>query len=104
MLALRAHARHGDVMPGQMGAHSQLLVHLLEGLVCLAEEVIDDAFAELALDLVLVHLENLLKGGWVDLVFGTRNRHDVAALWVGMLRLGEYSIGACCGGYGQQEG
>jgi hypothetical protein len=60
--------------------HSQLLVHLLEGLICLAKEVVDNALAELALDLVLVHLENLLKGGWVDLVLGTRDGHDVAVL------------------------
>ena len=68
------------VMPGQTQGHSQLLVHLLEGLVGLAKEVVDDAFAELALVLVLVHLENLLKGGWVDLVLGARDRHDVAVL------------------------
>ena len=75
------------VMAG--GGHSQLLVHLLEGLVCLAEEIVDDAFAKLALFLVLVHLEDLLKGGRVDLVLGTGNRHDVAALfWAKKLGLG----------------
>lgn len=55
---------------------SQVLVHLLEGAVGLAEEVKDDALAELAVDLVLVHLEDLLKGRRVDAVLCARDRHD----------------------------
>lgn len=60
--------------------HSQLAVHFLEGRVGLGEEVVDDALAELALVLIVVHLENLLKGGGVDGIFGTSNGHYVAAL------------------------
>ncbi len=55
-------------------------VHLLEGAVRLAKEVIDDAFAEFALAVVVVHLEDLLESVCVDDVFGAGNRHDVATL------------------------
>jgi hypothetical protein len=39
-----------------MGLIAQLLVHLLKRLAGLVEEVIDDALAELAFVLVIVHL------------------------------------------------
>jgi hypothetical protein len=55
---------------------SQTRVHLGECAVCLAEEVEDDALAELAVDLVLVHLQDLLKGRRVDGVLRTGDRHD----------------------------
>ncbi len=55
-------------------------VHLLEGAVRLAKEVIDDALAEFALAVVVVHLEDLLESVCVDDVFGAGNRHDVATL------------------------
>jgi len=46
----------------------QVLVHLLECAVGLLEEIVDYAFAEFTLILVVVHLEDLLKGGAVDVV------------------------------------
>jgi hypothetical protein len=56
--------------------HSQTRVHLVECAVRLAEEVEHDALAELTVDLVLVHLENLLKRRRVDGVVGAGDRHD----------------------------
>ena len=44
----------------------QCLVHLIKGTASLIEEIVYDAPAELALILVLVHLENLREGGLVD--------------------------------------
>jgi hypothetical protein len=56
--------------------HPQTRVHLDKSAVRLAEEIKHDALAELALHLVLVHFENLLKRRRVDGVFRSGNRHD----------------------------
>lgn len=50
----------------------QIRFHLVEGAFSLLEKVEDNALAELALVLIVVHLENLLKGGRVDGVAGVR--------------------------------
>jgi hypothetical protein len=44
----------------------QVVVHLLECLLGLGEEVVDDGFGELAFFLVIVHFEDLgrRKDGW----------------------------------------
>jgi hypothetical protein len=39
----------------------QIIVHLLECLLGLGEEVVDDRFGELALFLVVVHFEDLRR-------------------------------------------
>lgn len=39
----------------------QVLVHLLEGLLGLGEEVVDDGLGELALFFVVVHFEDLVR-------------------------------------------
>jgi hypothetical protein len=70
---------HARLMQGRW-AHLQTRLHLDECAVRLAEEVENDAFAEFAFGLVLVHLEDLLKGGRVDAVFRTRDRHDALAV------------------------
>lgn len=48
--------------------NAQVIVHLVERAVGLLEEVEDDALAELSLLLVIVHLEDLLKGCDIDSV------------------------------------
>jgi hypothetical protein len=58
---------------------AQIGVHLHKGALGLGKEVVDDALAELALNLVLVHFENLLEGRGVDAVFCAGNRHDALA-------------------------
>lgn len=54
----------------------QVGVHLDKGTLGLGKEVVHDALAELALLLVLVHLEDLLKRGRVDAVACTGDGHD----------------------------
>lgn len=71
-----------------MWGDSQVRVHLVECAVRLCEEVKHNAPAELALALVLVHLQDLLKRRWVDLVFRTGNRHDVAVVLSQCVRIG----------------
>ena len=44
----------------------QVLVHLLECLTCLLEEVEDNALAELPLCRILIHLQDLLERGTID--------------------------------------
>jgi hypothetical protein len=53
---------------GGQGACLQGVVHLGEGLLGLLEEAKDDGPAELALVLVVVHLQDLLEGHGVDAV------------------------------------
>jgi len=59
-----------------MNANSQARVHLRKCAIRLAKEVEDYAFAEFSVDLVLVHLEDLLKGRRVDGVLCTGDRHN----------------------------
>lgn len=55
----------------------QVRVHLDEGRLRLREEVVHKTLAELALVLVIVHFEDLLKSRAVDAVLGAGNGHDV---------------------------
>jgi hypothetical protein len=55
----------------------QVCVHLDKGRLRLREEVVHETFAKLALVLVVVHFEDLLKGRAVDAVLGAGNGHDV---------------------------
>ena len=48
--------------------HLQCVLHLDEGLLGLLEEAEDDGAAELAIILVVVHLEDLLKGQGIDAI------------------------------------
>ena len=48
--------------------YAHVLIHLVERAVGLLEEVEDDAPAELSLVLIVVHLEDLLKGCDIDVV------------------------------------
>jgi hypothetical protein len=52
----------GGSEAGGQGWRLHAGIHLDKGALGLGEEVVDDALAELALVLVLVHFENLLKG------------------------------------------
>lgn len=63
----------------QEAGDAQVCIHLDEGTLGLGEEVVDDALGELALSLVLVHLEDLLEGRLVDGIFCAGNRHDAFA-------------------------
>ena len=47
-------------------SHSHALVHFCESALRLVEEAVHDALAEVALVLIIVHLEDLLEGGGVD--------------------------------------
>lgn len=51
-----------------MGNHAHVLIHLVECAVGLLEEIEDDAPAEFSLILIVVHLEDLLKGCDIDVV------------------------------------
>jgi hypothetical protein len=62
------------------GVDAQALVHLLEGLLCLLEEVIDDLPAEDVV-VVIIHFQDLLKGLRVD---------EARGLQLGELREGKH--------------
>lgn len=66
--------------------HSQSSVHLLEGLLNLLEEVEDQRLGELALALVLIHLQDLGESAHVDMV---------AEIWQGLLVLRKTSVVSC---------
>lgn len=53
-------------MVGSLEADIHAAVHLLKGALGLCEEVVDDALTEVSLIFIVVHLENLFKGGRVD--------------------------------------
>lgn len=44
----------------------QVIIHFREGVFCLLEEVIDYLFAEIPHTGIIVHVQNLFKGGMVD--------------------------------------
>lgn len=44
----------------------QSVIHLDKRALCLFEEAEDDSFRELALFVLVVHLENLVKGALID--------------------------------------
>lgn len=48
--------------------NSQCIVHLLEGLLGLLEEAEDNRLAELPVILIIIHLQDLLKGYGIDAV------------------------------------
>ena len=52
------------------GRALQGFVHVPKGGFGLLEESIDDAFAEVALILIVVHFDDLFKGGDVDFLAG----------------------------------
>ena len=89
--------RESAVYPSRKLENAQIGVHLGKGALGLSEEVIDDALAELAVDLVLVHLEDLLEGRGVDGVFCAGNRHDALAAVHALYRLelGSKRVCAC---------
>lgn len=66
--------------------HSQSSVHLLESLLNLLEEVEDQRLGELALALVLIHLQDLGESAHVDMVAEIRQ---------GLLVLCKTSVVSC---------
>lgn len=59
--------RRRDALEHQL-PHLQCVLHLDEGLLSLLEESEDNGATELAIVLIIVHLENLLKGQGIDAV------------------------------------
>lgn len=105
LLATRQSAVHRSNAGGGTGQNAQVGVHLDKGALSLGEEVVDDAFGELALGLVLVHLEDLLKGRGVDGVLSAGNRHDALAAVDALCRLEGVREGCPTqGGQKQSEG
>jgi hypothetical protein len=47
-------------------SNSQLLLHFLEGVFSLLEESIDDALAEIAVFLVIIHLKDLFECALIE--------------------------------------
>ena len=52
------------------GQALQGFVHVFKGVFGLLEEAIDDAFAEVALILIVVHFDYLFEGGDIDFLAG----------------------------------
>ena len=48
------------------------LLHLLKGSICLVEEPVDDALAEVPVLVVVIHFQDLVKGGLVNPVTKVR--------------------------------